>query len=77
MAEYGFNVPCSKKASDVIRRRHIFDIVSPYLEATEVVAARGKKEAKSGKKNLETRCALIFSGYLCSQLESQGSTSAW
>ena len=30
MAEYGFDVPCSKKTSDVIRRRKIFDIVSPY-----------------------------------------------
>ena len=30
MAEYGFDVPCSKKASDAIRRRHIFDIISQY-----------------------------------------------
>ena len=30
MAEYGFDVPCSKKPSDALRRRHIFDIVAPY-----------------------------------------------
>ena len=30
MAEYGFDVPCSKKSSDAIRRRHIFDIIAPY-----------------------------------------------
>lgn len=30
MAEYGFDVPCSKKPSDAIRRRHIFDIIAPY-----------------------------------------------
>ena len=30
MAEYGFDVPCSKKTSDAIRRRHIFDIIAPY-----------------------------------------------
>jgi hypothetical protein len=34
------------------------------LEATEIQAARGKKEAKNGKKNLETRSALVLPGHV-------------
>ena len=30
MAQYGFNVPASKNPADVIRRRLILDIISPY-----------------------------------------------
>ncbi len=46
---------------------HSPDTVLPPRAAvvvTEVVAARGKKEIKSGIKNLQTRCALITSGHV-------------
>jgi hypothetical protein len=35
MAEYGFNVPCSKKPGDAMRRHIIFEIVSQYCLSKE------------------------------------------
>lgn len=35
MAQYGFDVPYSKKPTDVARRRTIFDIVSQYCFSKE------------------------------------------
>ena len=37
MAQYGFDVPCSKKPVDAFRRRIIFDIVSPYCFSEEEI----------------------------------------
>ena len=38
MAQYGFDVPCSKKPADVIRCRFIFDIISPYCFSNADIA---------------------------------------
>ena len=38
MAEHGFDVQCSKKASDASRRRHIFDIISQYCFSNAEIA---------------------------------------
>jgi len=42
----------------------LLPLLSLCLEATEIQAARGKKEAKNGKKNLETRSALVLPGHV-------------
>jgi hypothetical protein len=42
MAEYGFDVPCSKKPTDAIRRRKIFDIIAPYCFSHAEIAEIAK-----------------------------------
>jgi len=38
MAEYGFDVPCSRKPGDEMRRRIIFEIVSQYCFSKDDLA---------------------------------------